>query len=306
MELRDLEIFVAVARELHFTRASQRLHLSPATVSATVRSLERELQAELLVRTSRSVRLTPNGEAFLEAALDVLAAAEKARQVADPSVRFAVGEVPPWPELTMAVIDCLNPPWKGQARPVPMPWAQHRQAVLDGDIDVGIAYFMAGQDPPRQLSGTPIGSPGRARGLVSAGHPLAHRERVHVRELAGLPMGFLARESNPEFFDAMMAALAADGFHPVLRPQPVGPFSDNIIQSNVVAQRLDGGWTLAADFLARTPPAGVVGLKLDGLPNVRAQMWAIWRPTLGGAVQRELRRCFREAAPSFDLDRDGD
>jgi DNA-binding transcriptional LysR family regulator len=306
VELRDLDIFVAVATELHFTRAAQKLMLSPATVSSTVRDLERELGAELLVRTSRSVRLTPSGEAFLASSREVLEAARRARQAVEPAIVFGAGEVPPWPALTMAVINALDEPWRSCARPVGLPWAQHLQAVLDGQIDVGVAYFMRGQKPPKLLSGVPVGGPGRCGALVPDDHPLAQRGSVHVSELAEFPMGFVAREFNPDFFDAMMTALAADGFTPVLRPQPAGPFSQNVIQSNTIAQRLDGGWSLAADFLTRHPPAGVAGLPLEGLPNVRTQMWAIWRATLGQTVQQHLREVYRKVAPGFDLDRESD
>jgi hypothetical protein len=180
------------------------------------------------------------------------------------------------------------------------------ERVLAGQIDVGVTCFMRGQQPQKLLSGVPVGGPGRSGALVPDDHPLARRGSVHVSELAGSPMGFLARESNPDFFDAMMAALAADGFTPLLRPQPAGPFSQNIIQSNMIAQRPDGGWSLAADFLTRHPPAGVAGLPFEGLPHVRTQMWAIWRATLGKTVQEHLREVYRKIAPGFDLDRESD
>ncbi|MGW2864157.1 LysR family transcriptional regulator [Streptomyces sp. NPDC001205] len=62
MELRDIEIFLTLAEELHFTRTAERLHISPARVSQAVKKQERVIGAELFERTSRVVRLTPVGE----------------------------------------------------------------------------------------------------------------------------------------------------------------------------------------------------------------------------------------------------
>ena len=63
MELRQLEAFVAVAEERNFTRAAARLHVAQSGLSATIRSLERELQTQLFIRTTRQVELSPTGSA---------------------------------------------------------------------------------------------------------------------------------------------------------------------------------------------------------------------------------------------------
>jgi DNA-binding transcriptional LysR family regulator len=76
VELRHLRYFVAVAETRHFGRAAARLHLAQPALSQSVRQLEAELGAPLLLRTTRQVSLTPAGEFFLEQARGVLTAVE--------------------------------------------------------------------------------------------------------------------------------------------------------------------------------------------------------------------------------------
>src|SRR5580704_6085420 len=78
MELRQLDAFVAVAEERNFTRAAARLFLAQSGLSATIRTLEKELRAPLFVRSTRRVDLTPAGAALLPEARRTLASARAA------------------------------------------------------------------------------------------------------------------------------------------------------------------------------------------------------------------------------------
>jgi DNA-binding transcriptional LysR family regulator len=80
MELRHLQHFVAVAEDQHFTRAAERLMVSQSGLSASIRSLERELRAPLFVRTTRRVTLTEAGRALLGEAERVLAQVRAAHE----------------------------------------------------------------------------------------------------------------------------------------------------------------------------------------------------------------------------------
>ncbi len=79
MELRHLEHFVAVAEQRHFTRAAEVMSISQSGLSASIRSLERELRASLFVRNTRSVELTEAGRALLAESRRTLASAAAAR-----------------------------------------------------------------------------------------------------------------------------------------------------------------------------------------------------------------------------------
>lgn len=91
MDLRQLRYFVAVAEELHFSRASVRLNLAQSALSGQIRQLEREVGGPLLVRSTRRVELTAAGAALLEDARELLAAADEAFERAKALARGEAG-----------------------------------------------------------------------------------------------------------------------------------------------------------------------------------------------------------------------
>src|SRR5690606_18478170 len=79
MELRHLRCFLAVAEELHFARAAERLHIEQSPLSRAIKELEEDLGVLLFHRTTRSTRLTRAGQIFFEHVPRIFTALEQAR-----------------------------------------------------------------------------------------------------------------------------------------------------------------------------------------------------------------------------------
>ncbi|MBB2931979.1 DNA-binding transcriptional LysR family regulator [Paraburkholderia silvatlantica] len=85
MELRHLRCFLAVAEELHFARAAERLHIEQSPLSRAIKELEEDLGVRLFIRNSRSTRLSRAGQVFKESVPRICTALQQAREGADLS-----------------------------------------------------------------------------------------------------------------------------------------------------------------------------------------------------------------------------
>ena len=93
MDINEIRSFLAVAEELHFGRAAERLHVAQPPLSRTIKQLERELGTSLFDRNTRSVRLTSSGQALVEPAKEVLEALRRARAAVASADDGEVGTV---------------------------------------------------------------------------------------------------------------------------------------------------------------------------------------------------------------------
>lgn len=212
-ELRQMRVFVAVAQELNFTRAAERLHLGQQAVSKSVRQLERELGVALLERTTREVRLTPAGAALLAAGPELLAAADAAFARAAEVGRGLTGtaRVGVSPAISVReraeVIAALRdeaPELSVSLRDVRP--AQVRRQLRAGELDVVVARTAP---PGRGLEQAPL-RPTPTVLAVPDGHRLAAAPSARLADLHGERL-LTWSAPGTAFTDLLVAALAAAG-----------------------------------------------------------------------------------------------
>ena len=219
MELRHLRYFVAVAEELHFRRAAERLHVAQPAVSEQVRKLELDLGVQLFERTHRSVSLTDAGVALLDEARRVLRQTEVARQAARgaterAAMRLRVGYLPD--ALPVAVPRALRQLAASlPALQVDLESAPAWRLVDDvrrGRLDAAITSLPA---PTNGLRSLPLGEQ-RAVVALPAMHPHAIEPEIAIARLAPERIVLLPYDANPAFRNAVVALFHAEGLAPRL------------------------------------------------------------------------------------------
>jgi DNA-binding transcriptional LysR family regulator len=223
-DLRHLEGFVAVAEELHFGRAAERLHLAQPALSQQILRLEASLGVDLLIRERRRTRLSDAGKAFLVAARRTLAQAEQARAVAVRAGRgelgsLRVGYVPTASSApflaALSGFRRTRPDVQVELRELPL--GAMTGALQDDVVDVAfiarlgpLADYLAANEGVtlHELSAEHLVA------AVSADHPLAARPAVEVAELAGEDFVLLAPDACKEWDEAVHDICGANGFAP--------------------------------------------------------------------------------------------
>jgi DNA-binding transcriptional LysR family regulator len=295
MELRQLEYFVAVAEEQSFTRAAERVHISQSGVSAQIRQLERELGAELLDRSARTVTLTVAGKAALGQARATLAAARAVGQAVDEVTGLIRGR------LTIGmVIGCtLTPLFDALA-------AFHRAhpgveiSLLEGNSDRLVEEVRAGT-VDLALVGTASAAPDGLDALtlirerlvvgVPAGHPLAEQWRVTLRDIAAHPIVCMPLGTGLRtVFDD---ACAAQGLRPViaLQASAAGAIADLAARGLAVA--------VLSDSMAASHRDRLTARAIDDV-ETPAVLALVWKNTHNPAVRELLvhsRQAFTDFAP---------
>src|SRR4051812_47897591 len=214
-DLRQLRTFVAVAEELNFTRAAERLHLAQQAVSKSVRQFEDELGVPLLERTTRDVRLTPAGAALLESGRDAIAAADAAFTRARDVGRGLAGTV------RVGVTPAIGPAVHEEAVRVLRDGAPElRVAAIEvrpGDVtrqlrerDLDLVLARVGVDSPDIDSAALRPTP--AVLCVPAGHRLAGAESATLTDIDGERL-LVWNDAGTPFTDMLLARVRASGAH---------------------------------------------------------------------------------------------
>jgi DNA-binding transcriptional LysR family regulator len=209
MELRHLRYFVAVAEELHFRRAAERLGIAQPAISEQVHKLEEELGVQLLERTHRRVSLTPAGDVFLVEARRVLEQAERARRAVirtgdHANGRLRVGHlpdaVPPALPRTLGRFAMATPGVEVALETHPS--LDLIERVRERQLDAAVICLPA---PVSGLRVTTLGEEGVAVALGDT-HPAAGGLVISPRQLRHTPLLVMARSTNPAFFDGLISA----------------------------------------------------------------------------------------------------
>ena len=274
-ELKDLRCFIAVADTGTLSGAAREVHVAQPALSRRIRTLERELGVDLLVRHAKGVTLTPAGAAFTQGSrqllLDVATALDRVDATALGSrgrvllaaTRGAVARGFPTdlqeslradnPDITLLVQDFEQP---GAAA-----------AVADGRADIGVGAEAA---VPPDIQAQPLWLETLDRVIVPWHHPLATRESVSLEDLSELPFLFSLNNASPAVRDRVGLALSRAG----LRSPLVAVEGD--LTAPHLAVAAERGWTLIARSRAQAPPEGTFVLSVEGL-SVSVAVTAVWR-----------------------------
>lgn len=291
MELRQIRYAIAVADELHFHRAAQRLHMTQPSLSRQVKALERELGVDLFVRTSRGVELTPAGAEFTLQAGHAVRAVETAVRRAQEVGHGVTGHVA-LGFVASAAVDIL-----------PRALAKHRQhhpnvvvtlaeltteqqmkALETGELDVGL-----GRDAPL-ISGLRIDRLRQEPVVVAvpATHPLAASSTVSVSDLIGSALVRLPR-GRARLLDELIQRIVE------------GTPLDFTVPSDPVVQEANQYMTLlalvATDIGIALVPDSVKSLRSDGVrylslnePDAKTSFTVATRPAAANPAAAGLRR----------------
>jgi DNA-binding transcriptional LysR family regulator len=214
MELRHLRYFVAVAEELNFRRAAERLRVAQPALSAQIKNLEQELGVRLFDRTTRSVLLTQTGQVFLGEARGILGATTHAEQLVRKAEQGLVGTLrvgvitPATGPLLAKVLRHFHQKYPGvQLSLSALTSAEQLKRLRAGELDAGLlrppvtspefdTRFV--EQAPQVLA-------------VPAGHRLAKKRRLEWTDFNGEGLVMIHPDQQHSFYDPFIAACVKAG-----------------------------------------------------------------------------------------------
>ncbi|MEM1368054.1 MAG: LysR family transcriptional regulator [Cyanobacteria bacterium P01_H01_bin.15] len=261
MELRDLRYFSAVAEELHFGRAAERLHMTQPALSRQIQALETELGVQLFQRTKRNVQLTIAGKTFFEEARQILRHTEQAIQTTKRVARGEVGQLRLCftASALRSVIPEIIRVFRDRYPDVQVTMNErctHEQVVAfqHHQVDVGFLY------PPvdeKLLFSRSIADEVWIVALPK-GHPLAAQESLTLDALANEAFILHPRQEGAAFYDQIIRLCEQAGFYP------------NVVQEVETSQTRVGlvaagmGVTFVPEYLQNFGDTEVIYRRLKG------------------------------------------
>ncbi|EPJ2809714.1 LysR family transcriptional regulator [Pseudomonas putida] len=260
MELRHLRCFLAVAEELHFARAAERLHIEQSPLSRAIKELEEELGVVLLARTTRSTRLTRAGKLFLEHVRRVFAALEQARDSVKAAangfhgqLRVALSDGITPSRLAALLALCRQEEPEVEIRFFEVPLSQQIKGLHDDLYDVGFAQSNEAGDG---ITSIPVWSDA-IMVAVPARHPLLAHKRIPLEELLRYPLVLC---------DPQVCEGPAKHFDRILRRTDMEPLvAERVATCDLMIALVSAGFALGlagAARIAANPDSGVVARPL--------------------------------------------
>lgn len=277
MELEQLRCFIAVAEELHFGRAAQRIGLLPASLGRHVRLLEESVGSQLLYRTTRSVSLTEDGVALLEEVRPLLARLNELEQRfrANQRQRSHVLRIGAIDSAAAGLLPTLIQDFRAIAPDVKTQLTEDKSIrlvpkLLAGGLD--LAFIRPRSGMSQNLAVEDLFSETAVVAVPSA-HVLADNNSFSLPDLASEPLIVPDRRSRPHSYDLTLNMFAAAGLHPYIAQ--VADEKQTIV--SMVAAGL--GLAIVPRWTSSLASAGVRFLPLDdgtGQPTQTLPLAAAW------------------------------
>lgn len=276
IELRQLRYFIAVAEELHFGRASRRLHMTQPPLSQAIQALEAQIGAALFIRTRRSVALTPAGHALLPEAMRVLqqvaalpALAQRAASGASGSLSIGFVSIADYSVLPTMLREFRI------ARPDVLISLQEAttdvqlERLADSTLDIGFLIPPLPDKLRNELDYHPILSESLVLALPE-GSAQARRTTVALREVGQLPLIVFPRPLAPRLHDLILGCFQRAGITPQI--------GQEAIQMQTIVGLVSAGMGIAL------VPQSVSNLKRPGVeyralkdPSPTVEVGLAWR-----------------------------
>lgn len=291
MDLRHLRCFLAVAEELHFARAAERLHIEQSPLSRAIKELEQELGVLLFNRTTRTTRLTRAGHLFLEHVPRVFSTLEQARDSVKAAaagfqaqLRIALSDGLTPPRLTALLALCREEEPDVDIRLYEVPLAQQLKGLHNDLYDVGFAQSA-------EVGDGIVAEPAWSDPLVvavPARHPLLAYQRIPLDEVLRHPLVACDPQSCEGHCSQIRRILRGADLEPLVVEQVA---SHDLMMTLVAA-----GYALAlvgASHLAASRSSEVVARPLAG----RSQVLTTWLLRRDVEPSETLRRFIERVIP---------
>jgi DNA-binding transcriptional LysR family regulator len=263
VELRHLRYFIAVAEELHFSRAAKRLHMAQPPLSQQIRKLEQYVGLPLFNRNSRTVALTQAGETLLERSRYLLRRLEDDLETVRRVGRGEIGTLTVGfiGSAMLTVLPALISIYRKRFPKVDLRLRELTtsslvDAIRQGAVDLG---FLRDAGPTEGLMVENVLAERFVVALATK-HPLANRKKIEIAQLKGEPLILFARELGPSAWDKTIALCEASG----IRPTIVQDAPEWLTVLRLVSSGL--GFSIAPACVATIQTPGVVCRELTRCP----------------------------------------